>query len=148
MSARQAKIIDTFEKCKINIFYMAIIGLEGMSFNGPHGFYPEEALTGNNFLIDIYISVNIQKAAMQDDLSQTVNYETVYLMVQSEMKKSTQLIETLAGRIVTRIDDFYEYINGIRLVIRKLNPPLGGQVGAAYIELSTGDFKGKNSLRL
>lgn len=120
---------------------MAIIGLEGMRFNGPHGYYPEEEIVGNDFVVDIYISVNTRSAALQDDLSKTVNYETVYLMVQSEMKKSSQLIETLADRIIYRINDFYERIGGIKLVIRKLNPALGGQVDAAYIEMKTGSFR-------
>ncbi|MEL6833880.1 MAG: dihydroneopterin aldolase [Bacteroidota bacterium] len=119
---------------------MAVIGLEGMRFHGPHGFYPEEEVLGNEFVIDIYVSANTQRAAMRDDLGETVNYETVYLMVQSEMKKSAQLIETLADRIIGRISDYYENISGIRLVIRKLNPPLGGDVQAAYIEVKTGSF--------
>ena len=123
---------------------MAVIGLEGMRFNGPHGYYAEEEIIGNDFLVDIYISVSTRRAALEDDLNETVNYETVYLMVQSEMKKSTQLIETLADRIVFRINDFYEHINGIKLIVRKLNPPLGGQVDAAYIELTTGSFKTKS----
>lgn len=123
---------------------MAVVGLEGMKFHGPHGFYPEEEVLGNEFLIDIYISVNTSRAALMDDLGATVNYETVYLMVQSEMKKSAQLIETLADRIISRINDFYDSIGGVKIVIRKLNPPLSGPVSAAYIEVSTGSFKGKN----
>ncbi|MGH1437999.1 MAG: dihydroneopterin aldolase [Lewinella sp.] len=121
---------------------MAVIGLEGMRFNGPHGFYPEEEVLGNDFLIDIYLDVNTRRAAMHDDLGSTVNYETVYIMVQSEMKKSAQLIETLADRINGRISEFYDNLKGIRLVIRKLNPPLSGQVAAAYIEVKTGSFSG------
>ena len=121
---------------------MAVIGLEGMRFHGPHGFYPEEEVLGNEFVIDIYISANTRGAAMMDDLGQTVNYETVYLMVQSEMKKSAQLIETLADRIIGRISDYYDNISGIRLVIRKMAPPLGGDVKAAYIEVKTGSFGG------
>ena len=120
---------------------MAIIGLEGMRFYGPHGFYPEEEVLGNEFLIDIYVSANTSMAAMQDDLGATVNYETIYLMIQSEMRKSAQLIETLAERIVSRINDFYDTIDGVKVVVRKLNPPLNGQVGAAYIELTTGSFQ-------
>jgi len=127
---------------------MAIIGLEGMRFNGPHGYYPEEEVIGNDFLIDIYISVSTRRAVMDDDLNETVNYETVYLMVQSEMKKSTQLIETLADRIVFRVNDFYEHINGVKLIIRKLSPALGGEVAAAYVELKTGSFKSGGGGRL
>lgn len=119
---------------------MATIGLEGMRFNGPHGFYPEEEIIGNEFVVDIYISVNTRMAANSDDLNHTVNYETVYLMVQAEMKKSSQLIETLADRIIFRINDFYEQISGVKLIVRKLNPLLGGPVDAAYIEVTTGSF--------
>ena len=121
---------------------MAVIGLEGMRFNGPHGFYPEEGVLGNDFLIDVYISVNTRRAALRDELAYTVNYETVYLMVQAEMRKPAQLIETLADRILGRISGFYDSLEGVRLIIRKLNPPLSGQVGAAYIEVATGVFQG------
>jgi len=122
---------------------MAVVGLEGMKFHGPHGFYPEEEVLGNDFLIDIYISVNTSRAALLDDLGATVNYETVYIMVQSEMRKSAQLIETLADRIISRINEFYDNIGGIRIVVRKLNPPLSGPVKAAYVEVATGSFKNR-----
>ena len=124
---------------------MAIIGLEGMLFHGPHGYYPEEEVLGNEFLIDVYVSANTSMAAMQDDLGSTVNYETIHLMIQSEMRKSAQLIETLAERIVSRINDFYDSIDGVKVVVRKLNPPLSGQVRAAYVELKTGSFQSGGS---
>lgn len=38
---------------------MVIIGLEGMCFYGFYGFYFEEEVLGNEFVIDIYILVNI-----------------------------------------------------------------------------------------
>lgn len=120
---------------------MAVIGLEGMRFHGPHGFYPEEGILGNDFVVDVYIASNTRRAAISDDLGATVNYETVYLMVQSEMRKPVQLIETLAERILQRLSDFYESTQGIRVIVRKLNPPLGGQVDAAYIEVTSGIFQ-------
>lgn len=120
---------------------MAVIGLEQMRFHGPHGFYTEEEILGNEFLIDIYISTDTRRAGHLDDLAETVNYETVYHMVQLEMRKSAQLIEALAQRILYRINEYYEDIDGIKLILRKLNPPLSGEVGAAYIEMTTGVFK-------
>jgi dihydroneopterin aldolase len=126
---------------------MAVVGLEGMRFVAPHGFYPEEGVLGNTFLVDLYISVDTWKAAHLDDLGETVNYETVYHMVQAEMKKPAQLIETLAERIVLRIQEFYERISGIKIIIRKLNPPVGGEVAAAYIEKTTGVFAGGGSTK-
>ena len=121
---------------------MAIVGLEGVRIRGPHGFYPEEEVVGNEFLIDVFVSTNTKRAALTDDLGNTVNYETLYLMVQSEMRKSSQLIETLADRIVMRIEEYYENnIDGVRIVLRKLDPPLGGEVRAAYLEMGTGTFR-------
>ena len=123
---------------------MAIVGLEGVRIRGPHGFYPEEEVLGNEFLIDVFVSTNTKRAALTDDLGKTVNYETLYLMVQSEMRKSSQLIETLADRIVMRIEEYYEHnIDGVRIILRKLNPPLGGEVKAAYMEIGTGTFRSK-----
>lgn len=129
---------------------MAVVGLEKMHFHGPHGFYPEEEILGNEFMIDLYVEAETTQAGMMDDLEKTVNYETLYLIVQAEMRKSAQLIEALGERILDRIEEFYEpededdlgVIQGVRVVIRKLNPPLTGPVGAAYIELKRGSFGG------
>ncbi len=120
---------------------MAIIGLEGIRLRGPHGFYPEEQLLGNEFVIDVAVAVDTDKAVENDDLYKTVNYETLFLLIQAEMREPAQLIETLAQRILDRIEDHFDQVKGIRLKLRKLNPPLGGRVDAAFITLSTGKME-------
>lgn len=117
---------------------MATIGLEGVRFRAPHGFYSEEHETGNEFIIDVYVTTNIMMAAMQDDLGSTVNYQTIYFLLQSEMKKPTQLIEALAQRMVNRIQDQFPQVTGVKLKLRKLHPPLGGEVAAAVVEIDSG----------
>lgn len=117
---------------------MATIALEGMHFYAYHGFYEEERIIGGNYLLDVYVSTNTIFAAKTDDLFKTVNYETVYFICQSEMKKSSQLIETVAQRILNRIRDQFDYVQGVRIRLRKLNPPVDGQVDSAYIEISSG----------
>lgn len=119
---------------------MATIGLEGARFTAPHGFYPEEQLTENEFIIDLYVDTNVQSAAMQDDLGLTVNYSTLYLLMQMEMRKPTQLIEALAQRIVDRVQDQFSRISGVKIRLQKLNPPLGGPVAASVVEIATGSF--------
>jgi dihydroneopterin aldolase len=119
---------------------MATIGLEGARFTAPHGFYPEEQLTENEFIIDLYVDTNVQAAAMQDDLGLTVNYSTLYLLIQMEMRKPTQLIEALAQRIVDRVQDQFSRISGVKIRLRKLNPPLSGPVAASVVEIATGSF--------
>lgn len=119
---------------------MATIGLEGARFTAPHGFYPEEQRTENEFVIDLYVDTSVQAAAMQDDLGLTVNYSTLYLLIQMEMRKPTQLIEALAQRIVDRVQDQFSRISGVRIRLRKLNPALSGPVAASVVEIATGSF--------
>ncbi len=113
----------------------AIIGLEDVRFHAPHGFYEEEHLTGNEFSIDVEVEANISGAATQDDLGGTVNYSTIYYLLQAEMKKPTQLLEALAYRMASRIQRQFDQVSSVRLRLRKLHPPLGGQVGAAVVEV-------------
>jgi len=117
---------------------MATIALEGMHFYAYHGFYEEERIIGNNYVLDIYINANTMFAARTDDLFETVNYETVYFICQSEMKKSTQLIETVAQRISDRVRHQFDKVMGVKVRLRKMNPPLSGQVDAAFVEIISG----------
>ena len=62
---------------------MAIIALEGMHFFAHHGFYEEEQIVGNNFVLDVYMDTETSRAAVADDLYSTINYETVYFICKS-----------------------------------------------------------------
>ena len=42
--------------------------------------------------------------------------------------------------IIERIEDHFEGIKGIKFKIRKLNPPFGGRVDCAAVEIKTGTF--------
>lgn len=119
---------------------MAIIALEGIHFYGYHGFYEEERITGNHYVIDVYVDSDTDKAAEDDNLYATVNYETVYLICQMEMRKPSKLLETLAQNIMGHLNGHFETLLGIKVRITKLHPPLGGRVDSAYVELSSGNF--------
>ena len=118
---------------------MAIIALEGIRLYAHHGFYEEEQILGQDYELDIHVQAPIQAAAMGDDLFSAVNYETIYLICQSEMKKPAQLLETVVVRIADRLHEHFEdNISGVRVKLRKLHPPLGGRVAAASVEHATG----------
>ncbi|WP_116125584.1 dihydroneopterin aldolase [Lewinella sp. IMCC34183] len=116
----------------------ARIGLEDVRFHAPHGFFEEEHLMGNEFSIDVEVDAQVADAATEDDLGGTVNYATIYYLLQAEMKKPTQLLEALAYRMGSRILNQFDTVTAVRLKLRKLSPPLGGRVGAAYVEVSLG----------
>ena len=116
----------------------AKIGLKDVRFHAPHGFFEEEHLMGNEFSIDVEVEASIGGAAQDDDLGGTVNYATIYYLLQAEMKKPTQLLEALAYRMANRIANQFDSVSSVTLRLRKLNPPLGGKVGSAEVELTVG----------
>ena len=119
---------------------MAIIALEGIRLHARHGYYPEEEILGTEFIIDVYVEANIKEAADSDELMQTVNYETIYLICQREMKNTSSLIEKTAQRIADEINDYFPQVWGVKVRLRKMHPPLGGSVHSAFVEIETGSF--------
>lgn len=123
----------------------AIIALEGMHFYAHHGVYDEERKTGGEYIVDVYITTEVAKAAVSDDLNQTINYETVFLICEAVMRRSSKLLENIADRIIANLKHQFNNIKELKVRIRKKNPPLGGRVDWAMIEVS-GNFS-KNCAR-
>lgn len=121
---------------------MGFIALEGMHFYAFHGFYEEEQLIGTDYLVDVYIEKGFTPAASKDALENTINYETVYLLVKLEMNKKRKLLETLAIAIIQSLKHQFGQMQGVRVRIRKMRPPLGGMVSHAMVEESA-NFKKK-----
>lgn len=114
---------------------MGLIALEGIQFHAYHGVYGEEQLAGNNFTLDVYIQTSFDQAAEDDDLRGTINYETVFLICQNVMKQKTQLLETIAQRIIEGLKHQFSTIQQVQVRVRKENPLPGDRVGSAYIEM-------------
>ena len=117
---------------------MSKVALEGMQFYAFHGFYEEEQLIGNYFVVDVYVDTNFMGAAQSDDLGGTVNYETIYLICRLEMKKTSKLLEHVAQRILNKLSAQFSRASGITVRISKMNPPLGGPVARSFVEVSSG----------
>jgi len=138
---------------------MAIIALEGMRFFAYHGFYEEEQIIGNDFILDVYVNADTELAAYADELyadpailkeedptegkekPATVNYETIFLICQAEMRKPAKLLETLVERIAEHIMEYFDNAEGVIVRLKKLHPPLGGRVGCAWVLTSSGDIE-------
>lgn len=119
---------------------MALIALEGMRFYAYHGFYEEERIIGNEYIVDVHIDANTKVAEATNDLYKTINYETVYLICQAEMRKSTQLLEALVQRIVSKINNIFgRDIKGLKVRVKKVNPPLRGRIDCSFVEINTLD---------
>ena len=112
---------------------MAEIKLVGMSFYAHHGYYIHEQKRGNNYIVDVSIEVDIDMAALHDDLHETVNYEVIYRICSDIMEEPCKLIETVAYRIAHEIKKSFPVLGNIRVVIHKMKPELGGPVQSAQV---------------
>lgn len=109
------------------------ISLEGLEFHAFHGVYPHELESGNWFEVDICVETDILEGAVEDDLTKTVNYETLYQYVKEEMERPSRLLETVAEKIVGRVLGELPAVDKVDLKIAKINPPIGGKCKKASV---------------
>lgn len=113
-----------------------IISLEGLEFHAFHGVYPHERESGNWFEVDIEVTTELREGKLDDNIHNTVNYETLYQLVKEEMEKPSRLLETVAENIVHRVMSQLEAVEQVDLRVAKMNPPIGGKCKKAAVFLS------------
>ena len=109
-----------------------------MRFYAHHGCFAEEQEIGAHFSVDVEIDASFtQQAAESDRLEDALNYQGVYNVVAREMRQPSHLLEHVAGRIRKRLKEEFPNIGKTTIGVSKLNPPLGGQVGASRVVLTS-----------
>jgi len=116
---------------------MSTISLEGMVFHSYHGCLPEEKVTGNTFIVDLYIEADTSKAEKTDDLNDTVNYADAYTIIKKEMEQPSKLLEHVARRILASLKAAIPAIENAKIKVSKLNPPVGGEVKSVSISITS-----------
>ncbi|MFZ2287289.1 MAG: dihydroneopterin aldolase [Bacteroidales bacterium] len=115
---------------------MGLIRIEDMEFYAFHGHYREEQIVGNHFLVDVTIETDTGKAGKSDELRDTLNYQTAYLVVKREMETTSNLLEHIATRILDALYGELRGINKATVKVSKLNPVMGGRIGRVSVELT------------
>lgn len=111
------------------------VALNDVRFFAYHGFYPEEQKIGSVFYVDIETYFHPDRET-GDNLVNTVNYERLFAIADAAMAQTSKLIETVAERILQELIHEFPYLEEISVRIRKMNPPLAGEVGASVVNLS------------
>ncbi len=111
------------------------VALEGLEFHAFHGVYPHERESGNWFEVDIAVETDFSLAAATDELVGTVNYETLFKVVKTEMEEPSKLLETVAEKIATDVLEIFPNVIFVELKISKVNPPIGGKCRKATVSL-------------
>ena len=114
---------------------MDIVSLEGLEFFAYHGYYREEQKVGNKYAVDIKVIADFHQAARDDSLAETVNYELLYKVIETEMKIRSRLLENIGERIANAVFDTFDQIEKIEVSVSKFNPPIGGVCTRAKITI-------------
>ncbi|MDM5196858.1 dihydroneopterin aldolase [Fictibacillus enclensis] len=115
------------------------IYMNGLSFYGYHGVFPEENKLGQRFKVDLILEMDLQSAGTTDDLEHTVNYGEVYAtvkeIVEGEPKK---LVETVTESIATTLLSSYPLVQQCTVKVVKPDPPIPGHYDSVAIEITRG----------
>jgi dihydroneopterin aldolase len=122
---------------------MSKIYLEDVRIYAYHGVLPEENIIGTHYILNVELHTDLWKAAESDDLNDTISYADINDILHKEMKIKSQLLEHVAGRMISKIRDSFPQIDYIKLKITKTAPPMEGEMKGASIELEK-SFKPEN----
>lgn len=109
------------------------IELENLEFYSFHGCYEVEHAVGNRFCVNAELSYDAAKAASTDDVADALDYQKAYAIISGEMSKESRLLETVCARILDSFFSTFSQLDYAKIKISKLNPPLGGKIGASSV---------------
>jgi dihydroneopterin aldolase len=106
---------------------LSTVRLINAVFYAHHGVMQEEHRIGGRYEVDVAMDLDFGDAAREDDLSATVDYESVYGRVKSVvMENNFYLIERLALLIGEAVLEEHAVVEAVEVTVRKSNPPVGG----------------------
>lgn len=109
--------------------------LEDVRFYGHHGVSKAEQTVGIWFSVDVELAVDVEAAAVSDNLAAAVDYGAVARrIVEIGTQGRVNLIERLADMIARALLREFP-AQEVRVRVRKLTPPLQGLVGTPSVEL-------------
>lgn len=111
------------------------IYLQNLRFHAFHGVMEQEKSVGNDYVVNVIISADLSKAAISDDVSDTVNYASAYEIISETMTERTNLIENVAYCIGRNLFKRFPEIAELDVDVEKLNPPIGADCNCAGVKI-------------
>ena len=105
------------------------IVLTGIHGFGYHGLFEHERKDGQDFFVDLALSLDLTAAAQSDAIEDTVNYaEITDLVVEEITSNPVNLIEKLAARIAERVLNQHIKVQSVVVTVQKPQAPVAAQL--------------------
>jgi dihydroneopterin aldolase len=100
------------------------IELRGLTVHGRHGVYERERVSGQDFVVDITVWIDLADAAASDDLADTYDYDALAQLTAGIVAGPPRnLIETVGGEIADRVMAD-ERVHAVEVVVHKPQAPI------------------------
>ncbi|NDA39784.1 MAG: dihydroneopterin aldolase [Actinobacteria bacterium] len=101
------------------------ITIKGIKALGKHGVLEHEKLVEQEFVVDVTLGIDLDKAIKRDELKETVNYDEVAKLIHKVITGPTfNLIEALAGKIVNEILEKFDLVEKVKVTVHKPKAPI------------------------
>lgn len=115
----------------------ATIRIVNAHFYSYIGALPEEQVLGNRYIVNLMATYDATKAVASDDVADAVSYADLYDVIADKVGHSRDnLLEYVAGQILTEILDKYQLVDSCEITIQKAIPPIAGVIEAASVTLA------------
>jgi len=120
----------------LTLWSMGKIFISDMEFFAFHGHYEEEKLAGNKFIVSVEMKTNTEIAQKSDNLNDALNYQTAYSIIREVITETkSNLLENIAENVLNALFSEFDNLEAVKIKIRKVNPPMGGQIGSVAVEI-------------
>lgn len=111
--------------------------LRGMRFYGYHGVFAEENRLGQQFIVDLELLIDLQQAALTDELQYALDYSELHEFVRGIVEgPPVKLIEALTDQVASRVLEHYTMVNEITVRVTKPHPPFKVEFDGVTIEMN------------
>lgn len=115
---------------------MSTIRLKNIKIYAFHGCMLEEGQIGSDYLVNLIVKADLDKAENTDDLQDTIDYVLLHKIVKDEMAIRSKLLEHVGKRIVDKILLSISMVRSVKVKVAKVNPPIGGDVTEVSVTTS------------
>ncbi len=117
------------------------IALTDLRIYAYHGLFAQERRIGAWFTLSVRVDYPFEMALDSDRVDDTLSYDMLAGVVRREMAIASNLLEHVAGRILSAIFREFPSARWAEVEISKENPPIGANLRAATITLSARNEK-------